>query len=817
MLEGLERRRLLAAAVSVVAGKLTVAGTDGADAVSVAKSGNSLIVTVDGGTPATFSGAISSILLKGNGGDDLLTITDALTLKASLQGGNGNDTLRGGGGSDSLDGGAGNDRLDGGKGSDLFRGGAGADSADYSARTAKVTVGIGNLFDDGEANERDNIQWDVEVLIGGSAGDSLKASTPDNTILGNGGNDTLWAQEGKDFVDGGAGDDVIEGKGGDDTLVGGAGNDRIVGGKGGDIVNAGIGDDTLVGGDADGGAGELPDKDLLLGGDGSDLASGGAGDDTLIGGVGDDSLNGNAGNDEAAGEEGNDLLAGNDGNDTLDGGLDDDVIEGGAGVDTLVGSNGNDSLHDTGVTPLDPDDGGVTPPAEGEEPTLPIDPEIAPALLSGGSGDDTLVADAGPALLQGDDGYDVLVSGGGSDVLDGGLDDDTLFGNAGRDTLTGGGGADSLSGGAGNDLFVNNDGEGDVLDGGDDLDLGQVEESLLDQFSSVEGRFDQPLDDTIIDPNDPTGAEEPPPPNGGGPINRPLPELVAMLDQPAPVVMSGQLRLSGATTTTGGAVNDLIQITQNASSLDVSYNGNFKSYPVASISSVFIDTGGGNDTVILELSKGTSSLTKPATVTGGSGNDTIRGGSGSDLLAGAAGNDSITGAGGNDTVSGGDGNDILIGGSPVLLTSDGKDTFQGGGGAGDYADYGFRSNNLVLTLDGKANDGAGAEGDLIGADVEYAIGGRGNDLLVGNAGVNLLAGGGGADTLKGGGGNDQIVATYTKDAAIDNVFGNAGYDYYFLEDKVRDNYNGTLATDFYRTDFNALTGQPLDVLVTDQA
>jgi hypothetical protein len=70
--------------------------------------------------------------------------------------------------------------------------------------------------------------------------------------------------------------------------------------------------------------------------------------------------------------------------------------------------------------------------------------------------------------------------------------------------------------------------------------------------------------------------------------------------------------------------------------------------------------------------------------------------------------------------------------------------------------------------------------------------------------------------MKGGGGNDQMVASYTKDTAVDNVFGNSGYDYLFLEDKVRDNYNGSLSTDFFRVEANPLTGLPLDVLVPDQ-
>ena len=821
MWEDLEGRRLLAAAVvSVSAGKLTVTGTPGADDVSVTRVNGKLAVSINHGSPQIISSAVTSILLKGTGGNDHLAISDDVVINASLSGGDGNDSLRGGGGNDTLSGDGGNDTLDGGKGGDLFLGGAGVDTADYSSRTNGIVIGIGTLPDDGEKGEHDNVQWDTENITGGSGNDSITASTPDNTIRGGAGNDTINAQMGNDFVDGGDGNDVINGFAGNDILIGGAGNDSIIGGKGNDILNGGAGDDNLFGGDStvNPQLSVLPDKDLLLGGDGNDVIDGGIDDDTAIGGIGNDTISGGTGNDQIDGEEGNDSISGNDGNDTLLGGLDDDVISGGMGIDCLSGSNGNDLLTDTGVTPPDPvgtDDPTLDPAAITAAATdFVIDPnEVQPAILSGGSGDDTLMADAGPAILQGDDGNDSIVSGDGNDVLDGGLGDDTLQGNGGRDTLTGGAGDDSLDGGDDNDVFVNNDGEADTLIGGDGTDFAQVEEAQADDISGVEGRYDQPEDSTVVDPNDPFGSGEDPTPAASefvGPLRDPQLFLATA------VVVGGQLKISGAVTGTGAAVNDVVQVTQNVSTIDVTQNGVLTSFPVGSVTSLLVDLGGGNDTCILELSSGKSSVTRPATITGGSGNDTLRGGSGNDLIAGAAGNDVITGGAGNDTLSGGSGNDVLNGGSPVLTTVDGRDVFQGGDGAGDYVDYSYRTNNLVLKLDGLANDGAAGENDLIGNDVEYVLGGRADDLIVGNALANLLSGGGGADTLKGEGGNDQIVASYTKDTKVDNVFGNAGYDYLFLEDKVRDNYNGTLGTDFFRVEPNPNTGQPLDVLVPDQ-
>nr|WP_256449632.1 M10 family metallopeptidase C-terminal domain-containing protein [Novosphingobium sp. G106] len=46
--------------------------------------------------------------------------------------------------------------------------------------------------------------------------------------------------------------------------------------------------------------------------------------------------------------------------------------------------------------------------------------------------------------MSGGNGNDILVAGDGVDVLNGGDGDDVLYGNAGKDTLTGGTGADKF-------------------------------------------------------------------------------------------------------------------------------------------------------------------------------------------------------------------------------------------------------------------------------------------------------------------------------------------------------------------------------------
>ena len=169
--------------------------------------------------------------------------------------------LYGRGGDDQLDGGDGDDGLHGGPDADVLTGGAGAeDVADYSARSIAVMVTLGDGADDGQAGENDDVQGDVEVVRGGSAGDSL---------TGDDGADRLNGRGGADFLNGGGGDDELIGKAGGDTFLGGSGVDLVdydgetlavtaAPGGGADDGTAGEGDD--IG----------PDVENIGGGSGND-------------------------------------------------------------------------------------------------------------------------------------------------------------------------------------------------------------------------------------------------------------------------------------------------------------------------------------------------------------------------------------------------------------------------------------------------------------------------------------------------------------------------------------------------------------------
>jgi len=208
------------------------------------------------------------------------------------------------------------------------------------SKVRRVIVHGGSLADSltvgSDVNTRQNLfGYDGnDTLTGGSAAD-VTAVTQNNRrgprgwtrLWGMGGDDTIIATGGRNFVDGGLGND---------NITGSAGRDLIAGFKGNDTINAGAGNDVVFGGDGD---------DVINLGDGNDRCLAGRGNDNVIGGAGNDRIFGQDGNDTIAGGIGDDILygilgadslLGEDGNDTLVGGGDVDVLDGGAGTNKLV-------------------------------------------------------------------------------------------------------------------------------------------------------------------------------------------------------------------------------------------------------------------------------------------------------------------------------------------------------------------------------------------------------------------------------------------------------------------------------------------------
>jgi Ca2+-binding RTX toxin-like protein len=379
--------------------------------------------------------------LDGGGGNDVLIGGSGDDL---LQGGEGSDRLDFGGaddtlGKDTLDGGPGDDRLNGGPGgdeqeSDDLKGGDGIDTADYSERSAPLKIDLDGGADDGQSAEHDNVEADVENVVGGSDNDTLIGSGADNFLDGRTGDDRISGGGGDDVLDGGAnspGSDTLNGEDGLDTLYGRAGDDQLNGGNGDDSLWGAGGTDTL-----DGGAG----NDVLEGGAGGDSLDGGAGDDMLNGAEPD--LTGADGADDLAGGPGADVLLGVDGNDKLDGGSGPDVMSGGDGRDTVSYESRSEPVTVT----LD----GVANDGEAFEGDNVL-PDVE-VVLGGTLGDD----------LSGD---------GDANSIDGG---------SGEDLITGNGGHDILEGGSAPDLIQARDGETDRVNCGDDGDL-----AIVDQRDTV--------------------------------------------------------------------------------------------------------------------------------------------------------------------------------------------------------------------------------------------------------------------------------------------------------------------------------------------
>jgi PKD repeat protein len=122
-----------------------------------------------------------------------------------------------------------------------------------------------------------------------------------------------------------------------------------------------------------------------------------------------------------------------------------------------------------------------------------------------------------------------------------------------------------------------------------------------------------------------------------------------------------------------------------------------------------IRLAGGNDTV--DAGDGNDLIwTRPGDdiISGGAGNDSFKGDAGNDKFDGGAGDDVAEGGEGNDSLKGGDGADKLYGGP-------GNDTFDGGAGA-DLLDGGTGTNVLNLQPGDRTTSGSQPPASVPGSD-----------------------------------------------------------------------------------------------------
>jgi Ca2+-binding RTX toxin-like protein len=260
-----------------------------------------------------------------------------------------------------------------------------------------VGGGSGNLGDDYTAT-------DGVVFISPSDVGSF-----DYHIIGNQGNDEIYAGGGSDLIEGDDGSDQIFAKGGDDMIFGGTDDDTIQGGPGTDWLEGGDGHDRLI---------------FSLGSFNS--SSGQYEVDHYDGNLGNDYLHFRYNSEDLAESVLVDMTSNSyeaivrDPSGTLV------TVNGGfSGIETIWGTSGDDVLlGDDTNNELYADDGDN--------------------IIYGYGGNDYLGADRGNNVLYGGSGNDwINVSGNG-----------ILFGEAGDDLLEGHGGDDELHGGEGCDGYI---------------------------------------------------------------------------------------------------------------------------------------------------------------------------------------------------------------------------------------------------------------------------------------------------------------------------------------------------------------------------
>jgi hypothetical protein len=206
--ERLEVRRFLDGAF------VSVAGTDQNDVISIGPDAGGVLVTINGVSEVRSLDGMKGVMVRGEAGDDQITIDKGLLIATRIDGGGGNDLIVGGGGRDSVRGEAGNDDIRGRGGSDQLDGGGGMNRI----RGDEGNDHIGSI---GET-------MGATVLEGGRGHDVLRGSFRNDKLIGGAGNDTLFAGDGRDTLLGGSGKDVLHSDDflSRDTVDGGSGNDK---------------------------------------------------------------------------------------------------------------------------------------------------------------------------------------------------------------------------------------------------------------------------------------------------------------------------------------------------------------------------------------------------------------------------------------------------------------------------------------------------------------------------------------------------------------------------------------------------------------
>ncbi len=426
-------------------------------------------------------------------------------------------------------------------------------------------------------------------VVNGTPGDDIlyASAAGDTSFLGLAGNDILYGGAGNDSLDGGAGDDYLAGSGGNDSLQGGDGSDlALYLGKRADYTVSYNGNTAVF---------TLVDKtagrdgtDTVVGVESFQFSDGVVTAQQLMAGLPDTTpplllstspVNGAVGvsvtgdirftfSEAVALGSGEILLQDSDGNLVTSF----NAATGGGGALSISG--GTLTLHFASALSASSSYTLVLPAGSVKDLAgNAFTGANTYRFTTGGSGV-TQTATLTAPNLTGGAGDDTLIAGPGNGTLDGG---------AGNDVLLGGTGHTNMLGGSGNDTLISGSGGGDTMQGGDGADLYYVN-SAGDQVIETATNAAQPQD-----PNAPHDADL------GRSVDKVIASinytLTAFVENLALVNGSGNLNGSGNelnnvltgndgnNTLNGKAGNDTLD---GGAGLDTAqYNGKFSDYTLA--------------------------------------------------------------------------------------------------------------------------------------------------------------------------------------------------------------------------------------------